>query len=155
MSEIVVRLGAPEEIRRISHLKQQIHDLHVQGRPDLFAPLTNTAGFGLYAMQSGLQLVLAESGEQLMGYALIRYVDRPANAYVQAMRYVHIEEFCVDNACRRMGAGRAMMDFIRQDAKEKGFPRIELDVWAFNEEAVRFYEAMGLRTYRSFLEMEA
>ena len=33
------------------------------------------------------------------------------------------------------------------------FPRVELDVWAFNEDAQRFYEAIGFRTYRSLMEL--
>ena len=43
------------------------------------------------------------------------------------------------------------MDFVKADAKEKGFPRIELDVWAFND-ALSFYEAEGFTVFRRFLE---
>ena len=45
-----------------------------------------------------------------------------------------------------------MMHFIEAYAKEKGYSRIELNMWAFNEDALSFYEAAGFSTYRSYLE---
>ena len=54
---------------------------------------------------------------------------------------------------RRRGVGRRLMDFVKADAREKGFPRIELDVWAFNEGAKQFYEAVGMKPFRYFMEM--
>ena len=45
-----------------------------------------------------------------------------------------------------------MMHFIEAYAKEKGYSRIELNMWAFNEEALAFYEAAGFSTYRRYLE---
>ena len=40
----------------------------------------------------------------------------------------------------------------KADAKAKGFSRIELDVWAFND-ALAFYEAEGYTVFRRFLEL--
>ena len=65
----------------------------------------------------------------------------------------YIDEFCVDESCRRQGIATAMVDFIRQYAKEKGLRRIELNMWEFNRDALAFYEAAGFRTYRRYMEM--
>ena len=48
-----------------------------------------------------------------------------------------------------------LMQKIRQDAHERGYPRIELDVWSFNDEAMRFYASVGMRPFRTFMEMDA
>ena len=45
-----------------------------------------------------------------------------------------------------------MIAFIKADAKEKGYDRIELNMWEFNESALRFYESVGFKTYRRYLE---
>ena len=66
--------------------------------------------------------------------------------------FLEIDEIGVDPDCRRQGAGSAMMHFIEAYAKEKGYSRIELNMWAFNEEALAFYEAAGFSTYRRYLE---
>lgn len=59
--------------------------------------------------------------------------------------------FGVGEGHRRQGIGRALFAAIRDAARERGLTRIELDVWAFNESAVRFYESIGFHTYRSYM----
>ena len=67
--------------------------------------------------------------------------------------FLDIDEFCVDEACRRQGVASAMIRFIRDFAKERGYHRIELNMWEFNREALAFYEAAGFTTFRRYMEM--
>mgnify|MGYP002516362319 CR=1 FL=1 len=53
-----------------------------------------------------------------------------------------------------MFGASAMIGFIRDFAREKGFHRIELNMWEFNEGALRFYESLGFRTYRRYMEYD-
>ena len=64
-----------------------------------------------------------------------------------------IDEFGVDEAFRRQGVATAMIDFIRKYAAEKGFHRIELNMWEFNLNALEFYEEVGFSTFRRYMEM--
>ena len=43
--------------------------------------------------------------------------------------------------------------FCKQEAKNRGFDRLELDVWEFNECAMKFYDFVGFKTYREYKEM--
>ena len=61
----------------------------------------------------------------------------------------------MDAAFRRKGAATALIAFCRQEATRMRFDRIELDVWSFNEEALKFYEAVGFQTYRRFMALPA
>ena len=67
--------------------------------------------------------------------------------------FLDVDEFCVDEKFLRQGAGSAMIDFIRHYAKEKGFRRIELNMWEFNRGALAFYETAGFTTYRRYMEI--
>ena len=154
MSNITVREAGMEEMPRIAGMKKQIHDVHVNGRPDLFAPVVDAALFEDHAQQLNFRLLLAEIDGEAVGYALIRPIIREANPYMQERCFLHVEEFCVDETRRRHGIGKALMEAIRQTAKAETLPRIELDVWAFNEGARQFYEAAGFHTYRYFMEMK-
>ena len=42
---------------------------------------------------------------------------------------------------------------LTEEAKEKGFSKMELDVWEFNEDAREFYKAAGFQTYRRYMEL--
>ncbi|MBR1585067.1 MAG: GNAT family N-acetyltransferase [Clostridia bacterium] len=151
----MVRRARPEDAEQINALRKQVNDLHVQGRPDVFK-----AGFSpelqshldLYLNSETNYAVVEEQDGRILGMALVDYIDRPESPYNLARRFVHVTEISVDAGCRRQGVGRRLLEFIKADAREKGYPRIELDVWAFND-ALAFYEAEGFTVFRRFLEM--
>lgn len=151
----MVRIAKPEDAERINELRRQVNELHVNGRPNHFKEgfhqelqdhvyLYLTGGIGYAAVE--------EEDGQIRGMVLVDYIDRPESPYRYAERFAHIAEICVDEKHRRQGIGKRLLDFVKADAKEKGFSRIELDVWAFND-ALAFYEAQGYTVFRRYLEL--
>ena len=132
-----------EDLPGVNELRRQVNELHVEGRPDIFRP-----GFGeeledLASMMldsDGAEILIAEQDGVVCGFAMVEYVDRPESPYNLARRYSHVAEFGVDAAFRRRGVATALMDAVREDAHVRGISRIELDVWAFNRDAVAFYD---------------
>lgn len=154
MSTITIRDMLTEEAAQVAALHEQIQAIHANGRPDLFiAEYEDSMGLMLWhASQEHKRVLVAEAEGQLLGYAVIQYVNRDATPYTHSRRLLHVEELCVDENHRRSGAGKALMNYITEDAKKRAYPRVELDVWDFNESARRFYEAIGMSEYRHFLE---
>ena len=156
--EPIVRYALPEELGRMNELRAMVSALHAEGRPDIFR-----LGFCAELRQRIYQMYDAPSydviaaclSETICGFAVVQYVDRPESAYMCARRFYHIEEFGVSEDFRRQGVGTALLRFCRAEARAKGFDRLELDVWAFNETAQHFYEAAGFRPYRSYLESDS
>ena len=150
------RFAKEEELPRINELRKQVNDLHVAGKPEVFKP-----GFSeelqdyLYAIWNDpeQEIVVDEKDGVLRGFAVLHHIVKPENPFMYVRDFLDIDEFCVDEACRRQGAAREMIDFIRDYAKEKGFHRIELNMWEFNRDALAFYEAVGFSTYRRYMEM--
>ena len=89
----------------------------------------------------------------IIGFAVLSHIRRPENPYMYERDFLDIDEFCVDEACRHQGVAREMMDFVKAYAKEKGFSKIELNMWEFNRDALACYEALGFSTYRRYMEM--
>lgn len=149
---IQVRPADLDELWRIAPMKAQIHAQHVAGRPDLFAPLEDVSAFEASVREDGLRLFLAERDGEPVGYALTRMIDRPASSYMRRRLFLRVEEICVDVRFRRQGIGRALIQAVQEEARALGCPRVVLDVWSFNEEAMRFYQSMGFCAYQTFLE---
>ena len=151
-----VRFAQENELGRVNELRRQVNALHAAGRPDIFKP-----GFsqelrdiiGVIRDDPDKGIVVAEQAGTVCGYAVLHHVRRPENPFKLAQEYLDIDEFGVDEAFRRQGIAMAMIDFIRAYAAEKGFRRVELNMWEFNRDALAFYEAVGFSTYRRYMEM--
>ena len=151
------RFAKEEELPRINVLRKQVNELHVAGRPDIFKP-----GFGaelrdyLYTIWNDpkQEIVVDERDGAVCGFAVLNHIVKPENPFMLARDFLDIDEFCVDEACRRQGVAREMVDFIKSYAKEKGFAKIELNMWEFNQGALAFYEAAGFQTFRRYMEMK-
>ena len=72
---------------------------------------------------------------------------------MQERDFMDIDEFCVDKKYRRQGIASEMIAFIKAYTKEQGINRMELNMWEFNEDALAFYEAVGFKTHRRYMEM--
>ena len=153
---MIVRFAKEDELDRINELRKQVNDLHVAGKPEVFRP-----GFSrelqdyIFEIWSDpeKEIAVAELDGVIVGFAILHHINKPENPYMVERDYLDINEFGVDEAYRRRGAAAAMIDFIRDHAKKKGFHRIELNMWEFNQGALAFYEAAGFSTYRRYMEM--
>ena len=96
---------------------------------------------------------MAEVDGEIRGFAVLHHIYRPENPFMKERDFLDIDEFCVDKDFRRRGVASAMIRFIKDYAKEKGFHRIELNMWEFNRDALAFYEAAGFSSYRRYMEM--
>ena len=151
-----IRFAKENELARVNELRKQVNDLHVAGKPEVFKP-----GFS-EKMQNVIyeiwndpeqEIVVAEQEDVICGFAVLHHIHRPGNPAKWEQDYLDIDEFCVDEAFRRQGVATKMIAFIRAFAAEKGFHRIELNMWEFNQDALAFYEAAGFTTFRRYMEM--
>ena len=154
--EITVRFAKEEELGRVNELRKQVNDIHVEGKPDVFKP-----GFSkelqdfIYEIWKDpeQEIVVADCDGTVCGFAVLHHIFKPANPFMYVRDFLDIDEFCVDKKFRRNGAAMKMVEFIKEYAKEKGFKRLELNMWEFNESALAFYESAGFSTFRRYMEM--
>ena len=153
----MVRFVKKEDLERVNELRKQVNDVHVEGRPDIFKP-----GFNedlrnhIYEIWEAedKDIIVAERDGIICGFACVQFVDKPENPFMNARQFYAVDEFGVDEAFRRQGVARELIDFIKQDARKRGLQKLELNMWEFNEEALAFYESVGFKTYRRYMELE-
>lgn len=152
----MVRFARQEDLERVNELRKEVNELHVSGRPDIFKK-----GFGdeiknyIYVVwdAENKDILVAERDGVICGFACVQYIDRPESPYMKARKFYDIDEFCVDAGFRRQGVATELIEFAKADAKSKGFEKIELNMWEFNEDALAFYKAVGFKTYRRYMEL--
>ena len=152
----MIRKAELKDLDAVNALRKQVNELHVQGRPDIFK-----AGFGeelrdhaaFYLTSENNEIFVDERDGRIAGMIMVDYFSKPETPYSMARDFCHIAEICVDKDFRRQGIAHLLMEKAKEESKKRGLTRVELDVWAFND-AIRFYEAEGFKTFRTFLEID-
>ena len=151
-----IRFAKEDELDRINVLRKQVNDLHVEGKPDVFKPGFNEElqNYVYYIFKDPEQkIVVADKDGEICGFAILHHIYKPENPFMKVRDFLDIDEFCVDEKHRREGIATAMVEFIKNFAKEQGYHRLELNMWEFNQSALAFYEAAGFETFRRYMEM--
>ena len=154
--EIRVRPATENDFEAVNSLRAQVNALHVQGRPDIFKPgfcEELQAHLKTYLASENNAVIVAEADGQIAGFAMVDYIARPEGPYTLARSFYHVAEIGVDPAHQRRGVATALTEYMKNDALQRGFSKIELDVWAFNESALTFYKKAGFTTYRRYMEL--
>lgn len=149
-----IRPARQDDIAALSRLLYQIHQLHADGRPDLFRP-----GACKYTPEQLQTLLLdtsrpvfaAVEGEELVGYAFC-VLQRAPHASMTDILTLYIDDLCVDAAVRGKGIGTALYRFVVDYARSMGCYNVTLNVWSCNPDALRFYRKCGLQTQKLGLE---
>ena len=155
MENLVIRYAKREELESVNKLREQVNELHVKGRPDIFRadgwPLIESNIYTRFDEDSS-GVIVADLNDEIVGFAVVQYILRPETFFSKARRFYHIEEFGVDENHRRKGIATSLINFAKEDAKKLGFERVELNMWEFNEGALAFYESVGFKTFRRYME---
>ena len=129
-------------------LLYQVGDVHHQIRPDLFRSgaikYTETDLEALLAEESS-PVFVAEEGGSVLGYCFCQLREYRGSTVLTDRKEIYIDDLCVEEACRGRGIARALYGYVTDWAKEIGCTYVTLNVWQGNENAMKFYEKMGMR----------
>lgn len=141
--EIPIRNPQIDDYSEIGAILQQVQNLHVKMRPDIYRPLAAVMPEDEIAqiIRDGTGIV-AETEGKVVGLAFFTYRDIDAPTHV-ARRVIFIDCMAVDGKYRGCGVGTAMLRFITKKAADEGCDGVELQVNAKNIRAKALYERCG------------
>lgn len=99
-------------------------------------------------------IIVAEDGKRLIGYQIAQVMEHPP--ILERVRHCLINDIAIIEPYRRKGIGRKMFNEARMWSRENNIDRIELQVVANNNKAIKFYEKLGLKSYliRMYLDFD-
>lgn len=154
---LTIRPTTEADIPRLAQLVLDLQAMHVAAYPDIFHPFPDdkTALHESYRERfargdTGYAAVI--DGE-IVGYMICSLSQREAGIYTRAVTILHISEICVAPEFRSQGIGKVLLDYAKDVARDAGAGFINLTVWAFNEDALRFYEREGYHIQRNSLAL--
>jgi ribosomal protein S18 acetylase RimI-like enzyme len=143
-----IRKAEKKQAAQIVGLLEYIFALHKKGRPDVFAdtdsPKYTEEDVCRLIDDENYRIISAEEDGRVVGYMIAELVDGSKHPHMRSVKTLYIDDICVDEAYAHKGVGTALFEEAKRIGKELGCVRIDLNVWAFNEGAIKFYEKMGM-----------
>ena len=141
--EVIVRLPRLQDYERVSKIMDQVQQLHVEWRPDVYKPASPLITMDMFeAILKDGNWYVAEADGVVVGVLELmkRHVESPA----QVMKDVlFISTMAVDEKYRGKGIGHLFFEKVKQLKQEKGYDTIELQVNAKNRLAYEMYRKYG------------
>ena len=148
--EISVRKATADDYNSLCELFNEIDALHRDNLPHIFQKPNGAARekdyyLGLIADEN-VALLVAEAGENLVGFVHAIVRDTPAMPVFVPRHYAIVDGIVVKSGFQKHGIGKVLMDKMQEWAIARGATSIELNVYEFNETAISFYETLANAT---------
>ncbi len=146
-------------IPQIIDLLKDIGMIHHSGRDDVFrANIIKYSSDEIQAVlhdeNNPLFVVLAEDQETVLAYVFCKVIIRENSEIFQDRKILFIDDLCVSEELRGQNIGGKLLEFLKGYAREISAHSLELNVWEFNESAIKFYEREGFYTQKRQMEFD-
>ena len=151
----MIRRAEIRDIDRIHELLRQVNYVHYLGRPDLFKlgnKYTDEELKEILVDDLRPIFVYTDENDTVLGYAFCIYQQILDSNLLTDIRTLYIDDLCVDEGRRGEHIGSDLYRYVIDFAKANDFYNVTLNVWAFNESALRFYEKCGLHKQKIYME---
>lgn len=141
-----------EDYDAVDTLMQQLHKIHVNGRPDLYVEMEHP-----YSKEELTEKIYnkevitlaAEEENRIVGLCIVVIKHRSG---MVNMKTAYVDDLVVDQSYQHRGIAKSLFQKAEERAKALGAERMDLTVWSFNENALKFYQSIGMVPQRYILE---
>lgn len=154
---ISVRRAEARDMYSLKALLLQVLEIHHEGRPDIFKgncrKYTDDELSEILRDDNRPVFVAVDGEGKVVGYGFCIFRQKTDSNILTDIKTLYIDDLCVDENRRGCGIGRTLLEYLKAFAKEQGCYNISLNVWSFNQSAMKFYEKMGMKTLKQEMEM--
>lgn len=141
--QITIEIPKIEDFEKVNVLAKQVHELHVNWRPDLFLSVDEVISKEYFEeMIQTRQIFVAKMQDEIVGYITFNIKEK-SNTSMRYRRQLQIEAICVDEKNRGKGIGTELLKHIKEFGKENNCTDLYLTVNKENENAIKAYEEFG------------
>lgn len=145
-----IRKASVNDYIYVQKLMQSVQDLHHNKRSEIHkdSEIFDKEEFN----QNINSIIVVEINNTVVGVVKYLIKEKLENSYTNYRKVLFIDALVVDQNYRKKGIGKILMLEMEKIAKYNNCSSVELNVWAFNENAIKFYEGMGMSVKTMILE---
>lgn len=132
----------------VHQIQKQVHEIHTRERPDHYKMVDITLDkeyFTNLIDGENTKVFLLERDETI-AHTIITIKNTKEIPIIIPKKVVYMNDFGVDIKYRGKGMGKIFFEKILEFARSIKADSLELGVYEFNENAIKFYESMNLKT---------
>ncbi len=155
--DITIRRATNGDIKGLKRLLSEVLELHAKLRPDIF--ISGTTKYTESELSEIIKndetpIFVADDGNcDIAGYAFCKIVDPPFSTNMQKIKTLFIDDLCVDETKRGARVGSRLFEYVKSFAEKIGCYDVTLNVWAGNDNAIAFYDKMGMFVKETQMEL--
>lgn len=143
--QITIEIPKLQDFKIINKLAKQVHQIHVEWRPDLFLDVEEVITQEEFEeMLKNKTIVVAKIEDEIVGYMTFSIKEK-INHIIRYRKYLAIDAICVDENNRRNGIGTTCLNYAKQIGKENGCTDLFLTVNEENKNAINLYKNFGFQ----------
>ena len=149
-----IRFAEERDIPAMIGLLRQVGQVHHQIRPDIFrcgAQKYDEAALAALLQDPQRPIFIAEE-ETVLGYCFCILEETANHPVLEDERTLYIDDLCVDENCRGHHVGKLLYEHACRFARARKCNTVTLNVWQGNDSAMAFYEKMGLKPRKIYME---
>ena len=153
---VTIRRATEADADRINAQLFQVAEIHAAGRPDIFKSgakkYTDSELIDIINNDATPIFVAVDGGGVVVGYAFCQYKRTRDSNILCDGDSLYIDDLCVDSSARSNYIGTSLYEYVLGVARDNGCARVTLNVWSFNESAMKFYQKLGMKPLKTEME---
>ena len=132
----------------LAALNQSVQNMHADAFPEKFrrnAPAETVEHAFAAMIQAPSSYWLVAEEDQPIAFLSAEFREHHESWCLVSHRVCYLAGIVVTPRFRRRGIARALFGELKREADGRGVACIELDVWAFNEQARQVFASLGFR----------
>ncbi len=156
MEQFHIRRATEDDLSAINKLLYEVQKVHSDVRPDLFregGKKYEDEELKTIIADNHRPVFVAERDGTVLGYAFCVHQQHCNHRSLTDIKTLYIDDLCVDETARNSHIGSLLYEYVLDYARQNGCYNVTLNVWAGNDNAVKFYEKMGMKVQKTGMEM--
>ncbi len=153
--KIIIRKATKRDYEKLCVLFYQVDLIHYEKYPDIYKKpeIQMRSIEEIYSkLKDNNQCILvACENERILGLLHGFIYDTPHHPVIVMRKYAKIDGMVVEKENKRKGIGHLLIKHFQKWSKAQGATSIELNVYNFNNEAIKFYKKEGYKDIRQVM----
>lgn len=132
-----------QNYQEIDKILVEIHNYHYEKFPSHFKKINSFLSFEKFQAilnEETIEIIIGEDENKVVGICLIKIIQIEETELIHSRKSILIENLGVTEEYRNRCIASKFLNEVDKIAKQKNINHIQLQVWGFNERAIKLYK---------------